>query len=217
MSAVSPTTADRVAQTRRTLLADGVVLAVRRPTGDGLVELCRAAARGGVRVLEITLTTPGALEAITELSQEEGLLVGAGTVLSADDVRRVDEAGGRFALSPVFDGDVLDESASRGLLAIPGAATPKEILTAHRYGASIVKVFPAAALGGPDFLRYVRGPLPDIPLMPTSGPDSTNVSDYLEAGAVAVGVGREILAAPCTPESVETAARRMRQAMDDAR
>ena len=157
----------RIQSTRERVLADGVFLCVRLGPGAPVVELCRAAASGGLHLLEITLTTPGALDAIRELS-DEGLLVGGGTVLSPHDARAVADAGGCFALSPVFDPDVVDEAHRLGLLAVPGASTPKEILAAHRYGADLVKVFPAGPLGGPDYVRAVRGPLPDVPLVPTS-------------------------------------------------
>jgi 2-dehydro-3-deoxyphosphogluconate aldolase/(4S)-4-hydroxy-2-oxoglutarate aldolase len=216
-SSPSVTTDPGVLQTRDVFLEDGVVLCVRLSQQAGIVDACRAAGRGGLKILEVTLTTPGALEIIKTLSEDEDLVVGAGTVLSPEDVGPVADAGGRFALSPVFDPEVVDEAHRIGLLAVPGAATPREILTAHRHGATIVKVFPAAALGGPNFLRAVRGPLPDIPLMPTSGPSAETIGDYLAAGAVAVGVGREVFTPEFTLESVEKASRRLRRAMDEAR
>jgi 2-dehydro-3-deoxyphosphogluconate aldolase/(4S)-4-hydroxy-2-oxoglutarate aldolase len=199
-------------------LADGVFLAVRLPFGGAqLLDACRAAARGGLRVLEITLTTPGALDAIRALSRENGLVVGAGTVLTAEAAREVAEAGGVFAMSPVLDAGVVAETHRLGLLAVPGTGTATEILAAHRSGARLVKVFPSGPLGGPDFLRKVRGPLPDVPLVPTSGPTAESIADYISAGAVAVGVGGEVFPAGFTSEIVERASRRLREAMDRAR
>jgi 2-dehydro-3-deoxyphosphogluconate aldolase/(4S)-4-hydroxy-2-oxoglutarate aldolase len=212
-----PTIHPAVLETRDVFLEDGVILCVRLGEGLPIIEGCRAAGRGGLKILEVTLTTPGALDIIRTLSQDEDLVVGAGTVLSPDDVGPVAEAGGRFALSPVFDPDVVDAAHARGLLAVPGAGTPREILAAHRHGATLVKVFPAAALGGPGFLRAVRGPLPDIPLVPTSGPSAETIADYVAAGAVAVGVGKEVFTEGFTPESVEKASRRVRKAMTEAR
>ena len=206
-----------IERARSTVLADGVFLAVRLPSSGGLLDACRAAARGGLPLLELTLTTPGALAAIEALAGEEGLTVGGGTVLSTEDVRLVAEAGGRFVLSPVFDPEVLEAAQSRGLLYVPGAATPKEILTAHRAGARLVKIFPAGPLGGAEFLRLVRGPLPDVPLIPTSGPTAENLHEYVAAGAVAVGVGREVFSPGFTAPTVEAAARRVRVAMNRAR
>lgn len=208
---------DIVERTRAAALADGVFLAVRLSSADGAADACRAAARGGLTLLEITLTTPGALGIIRELADEEGLTVGAGTVLTPDDARAVADAGGHFAMSPVLDPPVVEETHRLGLLAVPGAGSATEILAAHRLGARLVKVFPSGPLGGPDFLRKVRGPLPDIPLVPTSGPTIETVAEYVAAGAVAVGVGSEILPEGFRLPAVEAAARRMRAAMDAAR
>jgi len=207
----------RIERTRQRLLDDGVILCVRMGDGDAVLDACHAAIRGGLRVLEITLTTPGALHVIEALAGEEGLLVGAGTVLSAEDASAVAEAGGRFALSPVCDSDVLEEARDHGLLAIPGAATPRELLDAHRRGASLVKVFPLGALGGPAYLRAVRGPLSQIDMIPTSGPTSDTMQEWIDAGAVAVGVGPEVFGPGYTLASAEAAARRIRAAMDRAR
>jgi 2-dehydro-3-deoxyphosphogluconate aldolase/(4S)-4-hydroxy-2-oxoglutarate aldolase len=217
MSTTASNPPSTIAETRESALAHGVFLAVRL-TGDApVVELCRAAARGGLRVLEITLTTPGALTAIEALAGEADLLVGGGTVLTAGQARDVARAGGRFALSPVYDPAVGDAAREHGLLYVAGAATPLEILTAHRGGSDPVKVFPAGPLGGPEFLRLVRGPLPEVRLVPTSGPTAENLHEYLAAGAVAVGVGRDVLAPPATPASVEAAARRVAEAWRRAR
>lgn len=199
------------------LLADGVILCVRLASREGVIDACRAAAEGGLKTLEITLTTPGALEIIEALAADGELLVGAGTVLTPDDVVAVAEAGGRFALSPVFDPEVCDEARRRGLLAIPGASTPTEILAAHDYGAPAVKVFPSGALGGPAYLRAIRGPLGHVPMIPTSGPLSGDMQEWIDAGAVAVGVGPEVFTPDFTAESVGAAARRVRDAVDRAR
>lgn len=195
------------------LLAQKVVLCLRFGADAPLLDLCRAAARGGLKVIELTMTTPGALEAIKTLSAEEGLLVGAGTVLTPEEARAVAEAGGRFALSPVFGPEMMDEAGRLGLLSIPGASTPNEIEAAWRHGAPVVKVFPSGALGGPDYLRAIRGPLPHIPLMPTSGPTAKTLADYFDAGAVAVGVAKDIFTPGCTPASVEAAAAKMVDAL----
>lgn len=207
----------RVDSVRDRIVLDGVILCVRFGSDRGVADACRAAVRGGVRILEITLTTPGWAGLIEEFSRDEDLLVGGGTVLSAEEVRAVAGAGGRFALSPVFDPAVTDEALRLGLLPMPGAATPGEILAAHRHGAPLVKVFPAGALGGPEYLRAVRGPLPGISLVPTSGPSSETIADYVTAGAVAVGVGREIFPPGFDLGGVERAAHRVRAAMDVAK
>lgn len=209
--------ADTISSTLARVLEDGVIQCIRLDNGSRALEICRAAAEGGLRTIEITLTTPGALDVISELARDEDLLVGAGTALSADDVRAVHGAGGKFVMSPTFDPEVLDEARELGVLAVPGASTPTEILAAHRHGASLVKVFPCGALGGPEYLRRVRGPLPAISLVPTSGPTSETIADYLAAGAVAVGIGPEVVAEDRTAEEITAAAARVRAAMDEAR
>jgi 2-dehydro-3-deoxyphosphogluconate aldolase/(4S)-4-hydroxy-2-oxoglutarate aldolase len=210
------TTDEAIDQTLSDIIADGVVLCLRLDDASILTESCRAAARGGLRVLEITLTSPGALDSIRTLKNED-MIVGAGTVLTLDDVRAVAASGGRFVLSPVFDPDVVDEAHRLGLLAVPGATTPNEIFAAHRHGARMVKVFPSGPIGGPDYIKAVRGPLPDVRLLPTSGATSETLKDYLDAGAVCVGIGGEVFPPGFTMESAEVAARRVRDAMDSAR
>lgn len=206
-------------RTFRAIQADGAILCIRFGPGQDILEACRAGWRGGLRIVELTLTTPGAIEAMDLLAREaktagQGCMVGGGTVLTIDQVRAVERAGGRFVLSPVFDPRIVDEADRLGLLAVPGAATPAEILAAHRHGTRAVKVFPSGPLGGPAFLKTVRGPLPAIPLIPTSGPNAENLADYFKAGAVAVGVGPEVFPPGFTPESAEAAARRVRRAID---
>lgn len=206
--------AHAIETTLHTIYDRGVILCVRLGPGAPVLDAARAAAAGGLTVIEMTLTTPGALNAIHALSRDENLLVGAGTVLTVNDVRAVEEAGGRFVVSPVFDEVVLREAERRGMLAIPGASTPTEILAAYRAGARAVKVFPAAALGGPGFLRAVRGPLPQIPLIPTSGPTAETLAEYFAAGAYAVGVGGEVFQTDFTLERVREAAKRVCGAVD---
>jgi len=206
-----------IENTVRDVLADGVFLCVRLGADMPLIEACSAAVRGGLKVLEITLTTPGAMEAIAHFAHGGEAIAGAGTVLTVDDVRNVARAGGRFVLSPAFDPEVVDEAHRLGLLAVPGTSTPTEILAAHRHGARLVKVFPAACLGGANYIRAVRGPLPGIPLVPTNGITADTIVEYVEAGAVAVGVGAEVFSKDFTFDHIEDAARRVRHAMDSAR
>lgn len=210
------------ARTLDALVADGVVLCLRFTRAEPLLEQARAAIAGGLTVLEITLTTPGALGAIETLAGEaadagSGVLVGAGTALDARAARDVAAAGGRFCLSPVHDPAMLAACADLGLLGVPGAATPTEILAAHRAGAPLVKVFPARALGGPDFLRAVRGPLPRVAMLPTSGPGSADAAEWFAAGASAIGVGAEVVGEDRALDETTAAAQRVRDAVDRAR
>jgi 2-dehydro-3-deoxyphosphogluconate aldolase/(4S)-4-hydroxy-2-oxoglutarate aldolase len=155
----------------------------------------RAALAGGVRIVEFTLTTPGALELVTEFAREElaeidGLarpIVGAGTVLRPVEVERAALAGARFVVSPVFDAAVVQAAVAADLAVLPGVHTPTEMLAAWRAGAQLLKLFPAPALG-PAWLRSVLAPLPWLKVIPTNGVDLDNAAAWLDAGAFAIGL-----------------------------
>jgi len=160
-----------------------------------LARVAEALIAGGIRTLEFTLTSPGAVPAITACRARFGddVIVGAGTVLDAEEARRCLDAGAQFLVSPGFDPTVVALARERGALAMPGALTPTEIVTAWRAGADVVKVFPARAFG-PRYIADLLAPLPRVPLMPTGGVDETNAADYLRAGAVGVAVGGRLVA-----------------------
>lgn len=152
-----------------------------------------AAVDGGFRLVEFTLTTPGALELISEFSSNTELLVGAGTVMSPRQARDAVAAGARFLVSPIVDREMIAEAGELDVPCIPGAYTPTEMETAHRLGADFVKVFPATA-GGVDFVRAVRGPLPHLRLFPTAGVGPDNFLEFLDAGCAGVGFVRPLFA-----------------------
>ena len=154
-------------------------------------EAMRAAVEGGFRVVEFTLTTPGATALIAEFARRSDLLVGAGTVLTVEQARRAVAAGARFLVSPICDPTIVAEAAGLDAVSIPGAYTPTEMETAHRLGADFVKVFPAPA-GGVAFIEAVRGPLPHLRLFPTAGVTTENFVDFLNAGCVGVGFVRPL-------------------------
>ncbi len=172
----------------------GVVAVIRLRDPGKLRAVVDAIAAGGVRALEITMTVPGAVELIRGLAPTlpEGFLLGAGTVLDAETVRAVVDAGAQFVISPVFRREVIAACHECGVPAAPGCFTPTEILEAHDAGADIVKVFPATALG-PQYIRDVRAPLPQVKLMPTGGVSPDNAGDWIRAGAVAVTAGSSLL------------------------
>ena len=145
-----------------------------------------AAVRGGFRHLEFTLTTPGALELVTEFSRRPDLVVGAGTVITVENAKGAVRAGARFLVSPVMDEEVVRAAVDLGAVAIPGCHTPTELLRAHRAGAALQKLFPAPA-GGPDYVRSVLAPMPFLRILPTNGVTADNAAAWLAAGAVAVG------------------------------
>ena len=172
----------------------GIVAVIRMKDPARLRAVVDAIAEGGVRALEITMSVPGAVELIREIAPTlpPGFVFGAGTVLDADTVARVVDAGAQFVVSPVFRREVIDACRARDVAALPGCFTPTEILEAWDAGANIVKVFPATALG-PAYLKDVRAPLPEVKLMPTGGVTVENAGDWIRAGAVAVGVGTSLL------------------------
>lgn len=159
---------------------------LRTDSQDKAAAAMEAAVRGGFRHLEFTLTTPGALELVTEFSRRPDLVVGTGTVLTLDDAQSAVRAGARFLVSPVMDEAVIRAAVDLGVVAVPGCHTPTEMLVAHRAGAALQKLFPAPA-GGPGYVRAILAPMPFLRILPTNGVDADNAADYLAAGAVAVG------------------------------
>ncbi|HJM65120.1 MAG: bifunctional 4-hydroxy-2-oxoglutarate aldolase/2-dehydro-3-deoxy-phosphogluconate aldolase [Roseibacillus sp.] len=145
-----------------------------------------AAVRAGFRIIEFTMTVPGVLDLIRDYSRKEGLLVGAGTVLTIEQARSAVEAGACYLVSPVVDPDIIQEAGALGVAVMPGCSTPTEMLLAHRQGAQLQKLFPAPGIG-PAMVQQILGPLPFLKIVPTSGVTLENVAEYLEAGAFAVG------------------------------
>lgn len=180
------TRADVVASIERA----GVVAVIRLKDPRVLASVVDALVAGGVHVLEITMTVPGAVELIRQIGPTlpPEVLLGAGTVTDVATTNAVIDAGAAFVVSPVLRPDVIAACHGRGVAALPGCFSPTEILTAWEAGADIVKVFPATALG-PGYFKDLRGPMPDVKLMPTGGVSIDNAGDWIRAGAVAVGVG----------------------------
>ena len=172
----------------------GVVAVIRLADPGKLRAVVDALAEGGVRALEVTMTVPGAVDLIRALAQDlpAGVLLGAGTVTDVATARAVIDAGACFVVGPVFRPEVVAACHDRDVAAMPGCFSPTEILAAHECGADIVKVFPATMLG-PQFLRDVRAPLPQVKLMPTGGVTIDNAGEWIRAGAVAVGLGSALL------------------------
>jgi 2-dehydro-3-deoxyphosphogluconate aldolase / (4S)-4-hydroxy-2-oxoglutarate aldolase len=179
---------------RDRLEAARIVAVVRVPAPDGVLAACRALCRHGVSAVEITLTVPGAFRLISELVAEFSgdLLVGAGTVLDVEGARRSAEAGARFAVSPAFDRAVVEQCRTDGVLAVPAALTPTEVLTAWQHGSRLIKLFPAR-VATPAYVRDLLGPLPGVRLFPTGGIDEAGAAAYFEAGVAAVGIGSALM------------------------
>lgn len=179
------------------ILSGRVVAIGRNLDPERALRIGRVLADAGVPAFEVTLQGAAALDAIRALRAQLGdrLLVGAGTVLDVEGAAAAVEAGAAFLVMPVTDVEVIGWAVGRGAPVFPGALSPTEVLTAWRAGASAVKLFPASS-GGPTLLRELRGPFPDIPLMPTGGVTADNARGLLDAGAVAVGVGGWLVGAP---------------------
>jgi len=177
---------DRAAVVER-IKTERAVAVIRTDSIDRALGAAHAAIAAGFRAVEITFSFAEAATAIAKLAETNGdLLVGAGTILTRDQVREAVDAGARFLVSPCVLPEVIDAAHELEVPVIPGAFTPTEIYSAYSLGANIVKIFPAVKFG-PEYLKAVRGPLPNIPIMPTSGVDASNVAEWFRAGAVAVG------------------------------
>lgn len=181
----APGSLDKTAVVAR-IKSDGAVAVIRTDSLERALATARAAIAGGFRAIEITFSFSEAAAAISRIVENDDLLIGAGTILTSEQVHDAVEAGARFLVSPCVLPEVINAARELQVAIIPGAFTPTEIYTAHTLGADIVKIFPAVKFG-PDYLRAVRGPLPNIPIMPTSGVDASNVAEWFRAGAVAVG------------------------------
>ena len=167
---------------------------VRLRSEAGIVDCVQALADGGLRAIEVTLNTPGALKAIAaaRTSLNESVIIGAGTVLSTADVRRAADAGAQFIVSPDTQQTVIAATSDAGMVSVPGALTPTEVAAAMRYGADLVKLFPASVFG-PSYVRDLLSPLNKARLVPTGGVTLDNLNEWFNAGAVAVALGSSLV------------------------
>jgi 2-dehydro-3-deoxyphosphogluconate aldolase/(4S)-4-hydroxy-2-oxoglutarate aldolase len=178
--------------------------------GHALVE---ALVAGGITVMEVTMTVPGAVELLRELKREHGdkLLLGSGTVTTAEQAAATIDAGAEFVVSPSFHPAVVAQTRALGKVSIPGALTPTEVITAWRAGADYVKIFPCSAMGGALYLKSLLAPFPELQLIPTGGVTLATAADFLKAGARALGVGTDLVNPRAiedgTPETVTNMAR----------
>lgn len=172
-----------------TLRAQHLLAAIRAPSADTALAAAKAVAKGGISLLEITFTVPDAPRVMATLATVEDAVVGAGTVLTADQCRAALDAGARFILSPVFSPEVAKVALGGRALYVPGAYTPAEIVAARDAGAQVVKVYPVGVAGGPRYIQVIREPLPDIPLLAAGGTTLENLAPFLHAGCIGVGLG----------------------------
>jgi 2-dehydro-3-deoxyphosphogluconate aldolase/(4S)-4-hydroxy-2-oxoglutarate aldolase len=191
----------------------GLVPVLRAESVEKALALAEAIAAGGVTVLEITMTVPGAIQVMRKLAEERpDILVGAGTVLDPETARACILEGAKFVVSPALNPKTIEMCHRYSVAVLPGALTPTEIVTAWEAGADVVKVFPASALGGAKYLSSVKAPLPQVELIPTGGVSLATAKDFLEAGAFALGVGADLVNAKAMaegkPEIVTESARK---------
>lgn len=173
----------------------GIVPVIRVGSAALAMHAVEALITGGISVVEITMTVPDAIEVIDAVAARFGgsALIGAGTITSADEARRAVHAGAQFIVSPGFDAEIVEAAHALDVPVMPGVLTPTEIMAATRAGADWLKIFPCSALGGPSYLRALRGPFPQLKMMPTGGVSLATAAEYIAAGAVALGVGSELV------------------------
>ncbi len=201
----------------------GIVPVIRASSPREARIAADAVCEGGIPIVEITMTVPGAVEVIRELAKDSssGVLVGAGTVLNAEAARRCLEAGAQFLVSPGLNLPTVEVAAREGKLVMAGALTPTEIMMAWEAGSDFVKVFPCGQMGGAKYIKALRGPLPHVPLVPTGGVNLSTAAEFIEAGAVALGIGGELVQADALksnkPEIIAENARKFLDIVKQAR
>ena len=182
---------------RERILEIGIVPVVRAASAREACAAADAVCEGGIPIVEITMTVPGALDVIRELVKKCGfdVLIGAGTVLNAQAAENCLDAGAEFLVSPGFNQATADLAVRERKLLIAGALTPTEIMAAWEAGADFIKIFPCGQVGGAKYIKSLKGPFPQIPFIPTGGVNLSTAAEFLEAGAVALGVGGELVQA----------------------
>ena len=180
---------------RQQIIDIGIVPVLRVSASALALAAAEAVCNGGIMILEVTMTIPNAVDVIRKLvvSMTSGVIVGAGTVLDAETAQRCLDAGAEFLVSPIFDAELVELANRESKLVMAGALTPNEVVHAWRNGSDFVKVFPCGNLGGPKYIQALKGPLPQIPMIPTGGVSLTTAAAYIAAGASALGVGGDLI------------------------
>jgi len=205
-----------------TVIQEGIVAVIRAPNSELLVDVAEALLAGGITVMEITFTVPQATQVLEEMVKRVGdrALVGAGTILDPETARTAILHGAEFLVSPATNLDVIRMAHRYDKLVMPGAHTPTEVLTAWEAGADVIKIFPSD-ISGPTHLKALRGPLPQVLMMPTGGVNLDTAADFLKAGACALGIGSSLVekdaVASGNLERIETLARQYVQIVRDTR
>lgn len=173
---------------------EGIVPVVRASSPEEALFAAQAIAHGGISIVEITMTVPGAIEVIRDLVKTTtGILVGAGTVVNAEAAHKCIDAGAQFLISPGFNAGTVTAARERETLMMAGALTPTEVMAAWEAGSDFVKIFPCGNMGGPKYIQALKAPLPQVAMVPTGGVNLDTAADYIRAGAAALGVGGELV------------------------
>jgi 2-dehydro-3-deoxyphosphogluconate aldolase / (4S)-4-hydroxy-2-oxoglutarate aldolase len=193
------------AQVRDRILDIGIIPVVRAASTREAILAVEAVTAGGIPIVELTMTVPGAISVIAELVRTMGkdTMVGAGTVLDPETARRCMNAGAEFIVSPGFDPATVQLVKQQDKLMMAGALTPTEVITAWKAGSDFVKIFPCGNLGGPKYIKALKGPLPQVPMIPTGGVSLETAANFIRAGAAALGIGGELIS-PAALKSGDT-------------
>jgi 2-dehydro-3-deoxyphosphogluconate aldolase/(4S)-4-hydroxy-2-oxoglutarate aldolase len=208
---------------RERIIEIGIIPVVRASSPREAHMAVAAVSEGGIPIVEITMTVPGAVEVIRELTKggTPGVLVGAGTVLNPESARRCLDAGAQFLVSPGLNLQVIEVAAREGKLMMAGALTPTEVITAWDAGSDFVKVFPCGQVGGAKYIKALKGPFPQIPFVPTGGVNLNTAAEFIEAGAIALGIGGELVSSEALksnqPEIIIETARKFLAIIKQAR
>jgi 2-dehydro-3-deoxyphosphogluconate aldolase/(4S)-4-hydroxy-2-oxoglutarate aldolase len=211
------------AETMKRILATGIVPVVRARSADEALRVVDAILAGGIDIIELTMTVPGAPQVIAELTSrfKNDVVVGAGTVLDRDTAGTCIGAGAAFVVSPALDEPTIEMCRADGIPVMPGALTPTEVVRAWKAGADVVKVFPCGAVGGASYIKALKAPLPQIQLMPTGGVSLKTAAEFIQAGACALGAGADLvdlaLLSEGKPELITEKARKYVEVIRQAR
>jgi 2-dehydro-3-deoxyphosphogluconate aldolase/(4S)-4-hydroxy-2-oxoglutarate aldolase len=179
---------------RARIIEIGIIPAVRLYSAEDALFAAEAVCEGGIPIVEVTMTVPGAIDVIRELTrQNSGIVVGAGTLFHVETARRCLDAGASFLTTPGLDLEIVNFAIGRGVVVLPGALTPTEIMAAWKAGSDFVKVFPCAANGGPSYIRALKKPFAEVPMIASGGVNQSNAVDFIRAGAVALGIGTDLI------------------------
>jgi 2-dehydro-3-deoxyphosphogluconate aldolase/(4S)-4-hydroxy-2-oxoglutarate aldolase len=179
---------------RQRILETGIIPSIRVSSPQDALFAAEAVARNGIPIVEVTMTTPGALDVIAELARNNsGIIAGAGTVWDLETARRCLDVGAQFLTSTGLDLELVQFAVERNVVVFPGALTPSEIMAAWKAKPDFVKIFPCAQLGGPAYIRALKGPFRDVPFIATGGVNQHTATEFIQAGAAAVGIGSELI------------------------